>query len=136
MWRDFLDEIVWEFHYQTIFEEVHTHHLPQNMVSAYTLVIKLFNHSLKLKHTHTQMALTKGSPMSGIEDSLTYTEDCPAPCSDHESYPEELDEPVGPPPTATDESTTVQSPHRMDQQETSEDKCKSLLCLEQSGRAS
>ena len=31
---------------------------------------------------------------------------------------------------------TVQSSHRMDQQETSEDKCKSLLCLEQSGRAS
>ena len=64
--------------------------------------------------------------------------DAPAPPSDDESFhsaTEELDEPVGPPPTATNESTTVQSPHRMDQQETSEDAYKSFLWPEQSGRA-
>ena len=105
------------------------------------------------KHTHThssphpthtctsQTSPTRSSLLS-IEDSTSKhstTEDSPAPPRDDESFysaTEELDEPVGPPPTATDESTTVQSPHRMDQQETSEDKCKSLLCLEQSGRAS
>ena len=69
-----------------------------------------------------------------MKDSTT--KDSPAPLSDDESFhsaTEELDEPVGPPPTATDESTTVQSPHRMDQQETSEDKCK---IFSQLGRAS
>ena len=65
------------------------------------------------EHTHTQ--------------SIT-TEDPPAPPSDDESFhsaTEELDEPVGPHPTASDESIPpiVQSPHRMDQQETSEDTC-------------
>ena len=65
-------------------------------------------------HTHTQS---------------NTTEDSPAPPSDDGSFhpaTEELDEPVGPHPTASDESTppTVQSSHRMDQQETSEDTCK------------
>ena len=61
--------------------------------------------------------------MSNSEDSTT--EDYPAPSSDDESFhsaTEELEEQVGPPPTATDEFTPhiVQSPHRMNNQETSE----------------
>ena len=68
----------------------------------------------------------------------TTTKDSPAPPSDDESFhsaTEELDEPVEPPPTATDESTPPTVPHRMDQQDSSEDRLKSLLCLEHSGRA-
>ena len=68
--------------------------------------------------------------MDGILDhptieSVHSLDHSPAPLSDDESFhsaTEELDEPVEPPPIATDESTPppVQSPHRMDQQETSE----------------
>ena len=73
--------------------------------------------------------------MSSCNSSTT--EDSPGNNNNNfHSATEELDEPVGPPPTATDESTTVQSPHRMDQQETRcEDKYNFnllLLCLAQS----
>ena len=82
------------------------------------------------------MRSSSPSLVSSSED-LTI-KDPPATPSDNDSVYSatiEMDEPVGPPPTATNESTTVKSPHRMVQQETSEDKCISLLCLEQSGRA-
>ena len=79
-----------------------------------------------------------GSDISTSENSKESSEDLPSDDESFHSATEELDEPVGPHPTASDESSppTVQSPHRMDQQETSEDTCKSLLCLEQSGRVS
>ena len=67
------------------------------------------------------MRSSSPSLVSSSED-LTI-KDPPATPSDNDSVysaTKEMDEPVGPPPTATDESTTVQSPHRMDQQETSE----------------
>ena len=100
----------------------HTHSLTQSITTEDSPAPPSDDESFSTPDSSYFMS---GSDISTSENSEESSEEPPSDDESFHSATEELDEPVRPHPTATDESIPpiVQSLHRMDQQETSEDTC-------------